>query len=235
MDDIELLTFEDMESMESSLEDLASSTANTSHDSEQSSSLSTTTNKRISPLRGNLSHDELINQTRTVKDGLGALRDDHYSILAGIRNEYENQRNDNKNNLTTKEPQHSVVTDTDSLAASENNSTTNNDRQNGLDNALEARIANVTSSLEKLEVGIEESAVMLALSEHFTRMEVDREGLRLEMGLVVKENEWLREELSEIQKRLMDAEGELGKMYCNVTYFNQGIIYLKHYFYTKIK
>ena len=231
MDDIELLTLEDMESMESSLEDLASSTANTSHDSEQSSSLSATTNKRISPLRGNLSHDELINQTRTVKDGLGALRDDHYGILAGIRNEYENQRNDSKNNLTTKEPQHSV-TDTDSLTASENNSTTNNDRNNGLDNALEARIANVTSSLEKLEVGIEESAVMLALSEHFTRMEVDREGLRLEMGLVVKENEWLREELSEIQKRLMDAEGELGKIYCNFTYFSQGTLY---YFYTKIK
>ena len=234
MDDIELLTLEDMESMESSLEDLASSTANTSHDSEQSSSLSTTTNKRISPLRGNLSHDELISQTRTVKDGLGALRDDHYSILAGIRNEYENQRNDNKNNLATKEPQHSVA-DTDSLASSENNSTTNNDRDNGLDNALEARIANVTSSLEKLEVGIEESAVMLALSEHFTRMEVDREGLRLEMGLVVKENEWLREELSEIQKRLIDAEGELGKLYSNVTYFKQGIIYLKYYFYINFK
>jgi hypothetical protein len=38
----------------------------------------------------------------------------------------------------------------------------------------------------------------------------------------------LREELSEIQKRLMDAEGELGKMHSNVTYFNQGIIYLKY-------
>ena len=51
---------------------------------------------------------------------------------------------------------------------------------------------------------------MLALSEHFTRMETDREGLRLEMGRVTEENEWLREELSETQKRMIEAEAELG-------------------------
>ena len=224
MDDIEILTLEDMESMESSLEDLVTSFKNTSHDSEPSSnSFSTTSaaesasasaavvNKRISPLRGNLSHDELISQTKTVKNGLSALRDDHYNILTGIRDEYENQRNDNRNNLGSNDTQSS--SNTGSVAGSSDDSAANNIQTEDVDNNLEARVANVTASLEKLEVGIEESSVMLALSEHFTRMETDRQGLRLEMGRVVEENEWLREELSDTQKRLIEAEAELGIMF----------------------
>ena len=42
------------------------------------------------------------------------------------------------------------------------------------DGVLQDRITNVTASLEKLEVGIEESAVILALSHHFNRLEADR-------------------------------------------------------------
>ena len=200
-----------MEFMESSLEDLATSITNISHDSEQSSNSFSTTNstsscsassevvsKRISPLRGNLSHEELISQTKTVRNGLSSLRDDHYNILAGIRDEYENQRNDNRNRPND---------DTCSVPDSSNISS---NLQQDVDNSLEARVANVTSSLEKLEIGIEESSVLLALSEHFTRMETDREGLRLEMGRVSEENEWLREELSDTQKRLIEAEAELG-------------------------
>ena len=229
MDDIELLTFEDMESMENSLEDLATSITNTSQhnsDSHSSNSSSTPTNyssssstsasvatKRISPLRGNMPHDELISQTRTVRNGLSALRDDHYNILAGIRDEYENQRNDNQNNRTSNESNN--VTNNDADTDSSSGLESNLHLQENVDDSLEARVANVTASLEKLEVGIEESSVMLALSEHFTRMETDREGLRLEVGRVNEENEWLREELSDTQKRLIEAEAELGM---NITY-----------------
>jgi hypothetical protein len=214
MDDIKILTLEDMDFMESSLEDLATSITNISHDSEQSSNSFSTTNstssysasssdvvsKRISPLRGNLSHEELISQTKTVRNGLSSLRDDHYNILTGIRDEYENQRNDNRNSTNEDQNTCSVPDFSDNSC----------NLQQDVDNSLEARVANVTESLEKLEVGIEESSVLLALSDHFTRMETDREGLRLEMGRVSEENEWLREELSDTQKRLIEAEAELG-------------------------
>ena len=246
MDDIELLTFEDMESMENSLEDLATSITNTSQhnsDSHSSNSSSTPTNyssssstsasvatKRISPLRGNMPHDELISQTRTVRNGLSALRDDHYNILAGIRDEHENQRNDNQNNRTPNESNN--VTNNDADTDSSSGLESNLHLQENVDDSLEARVANVTASLEKLEVGIEESSVMLALSEHFTRMETDREGLRLEVGRVNEENEWLREELSDTQKRLIEAEAELGM---NITYilwanffYSYSIYYLLH-------
>ena len=217
MDDIKILTLEDMDDMESSLEDLGSSITNTSHDSEQSSHSFSTTNsstssssaavvsKRISPLRGNLSHDELISQTKTVRNGLSSLRDDHYNILAGIQDECNNQRNDNRNSV---EAQNDSNVDERSAGFSDNLLRIH--PQQEVDDSLEERVANVTSSLEKLEVGIEESSVLLALSDHFTRMETDREGLRLEMGRVGEENEWLREELSDTQKRLIEAEVELG-------------------------
>ena len=52
--------------------------------------------RRVSPLRGNLNHDEIVNQTKVVKNGLSALRDDHYGVLAKIRAECEDERNDNR-------------------------------------------------------------------------------------------------------------------------------------------
>ena len=69
------------------------------------------------------------------------------------------------------------------------------------DSLLEDRIANVTNSLEALEMGLEESNVIIALYDHFNRMESDRSILRLEMNRVIDENDWLREELSETQRR----------------------------------
>ena len=161
-------------SLESSMEDLEVS-------SQASSCFTTDNGKRISPLRGNTSQEDLIQQTHTVRNGLSALRDDHYNVLARIRDDFENQRNSAK------------VSDDER-------------------DVLQDRIANVTSSLEKLEVGIEESTVMLALSDHFQRLEADRSTLRLEMGRIVDENDWLREELSDTQKRLIDAEAELAEL-----------------------
>ena len=46
---------------------------------------------------------------------------------------------------------------------------------------LEDRIAAVTDSLEKLEVGVAESGVLIALAGHFERLEADRTLARLEM------------------------------------------------------
>ena len=45
---------------------------------------------------------------------------------------------------------------------------------------LEERIAAVTESLEKLEVGVAESGVLLSLAGHFDKLEADRTLARLE-------------------------------------------------------
>ena len=131
--------------------------------------------QRISPLRG-LNHQDIISQTKVTKNGLSALRDDHYGILSKIRDEAENKKNDNDNR-----------------------------QENNNHLLLQSRIEHVTKSLESLEVGIEEAAVLLNLSEHFDRVEAERSTVRLEMGRVMDENDWLREELADTQRKLQEA------------------------------
>lgn len=145
---------------------------------------------RVSPLRGGLSQESIVEQTRNVRNGLGALRDDHYNVLAKIRDEYENEKNCNV--IITNEPENNVP-----------ESPKNGKRKvsPGSDSLLEDRIASVTNSLEALEIGMEESTVIIALYDHFNRLESDRSILRLEMNRVIDENDWLREELSDTQRR----------------------------------
>ena len=156
--------------------------------------------RRVSPLRGNLSHDEIVSQTRVVKNGLSALRDDHYNVLARIREECEDKRNANDHQTPPGGEEEDGVC---------NRLLRHNGKSPSADSLLEERIDNVTRSLERLEVGIEESAVILGLSGHFQRLEADRATLRLEMGRVQDENDWLREELGETQKMLQEAAAEL--------------------------
>ena len=142
---------------------------------------------RVSPLRGGLCQESIVEQTRNVRNGLGALRDDHYNVLAKIRDEFENDKNCNSK---SNEPEINVP-----------ESPKNGSRKISSDSLLEDRIASVTNSLEALEIGMEESTVIIALYDHFNRLESDRSILRLEMNRVIDENDWLREELSDTQRR----------------------------------
>ena len=165
--------------------------------------------QRISPLRGGMTQTEIVSNTKVVRNGLHALRDDHYTILANIRDEYENQKNNSHHDTKEAEATEAAAnaTCTGATAASPTNG-----KSVGLQptsSVLEARITNVTRSLEQLEVGIAESSVLLSLNDHFERLEADRSTLRLEMGRVQDENEWLREELNDTQKQLQEALAEL--------------------------
>ena len=141
---------------------------------------------RVSPLRGGLSQESIVDQTRHVRNGLGALRDDHYNILGKIRDEYENEKNSN-------------IVPEKNVPESPKNGTRK--VSENVDLLLEERIAKVTNSLEALEIGMEESTVIITLYDHFNRLESDRSILRLEMNRVIDENDWLREELSDTQRR----------------------------------
>ncbi|XP_040574929.1 kinesin light chain 1 [Lepeophtheirus salmonis] len=130
-----------------------------------------------------LTQDKIVDETKIVRNGLRSLRDDHFNIVGPLREEFENVKNTNTG----------VVND--------------NDR------ALEQRLRTVNDSIEKLEIGIEESSVLIGLSEHFQRIESDRSVLRLEMGRITDENDWLREELTETQRKLKEAYEEIEELH----------------------
>ena len=77
------------------------------------------------------------------------------------------------------------------------------------DRDLEERISAVTESLQMLEVGVAESGVMLSLAAHFDMLESERSITRMEMRRVKDENDWLREELEDTEKRLEEALSRL--------------------------
>ena len=95
-------------------------------------------------------------RTRECGNGLAALRDEHILILENIRNTADDNNSGNG-------------------SGGGNNSSAN------ATPVLEDRIAAVTDSLEKLEVGVAESGVLIALAGHFERLEADRTLARLEM------------------------------------------------------
>jgi len=161
---------------------------------------------RVSPLRGGMSQPEIVSHTKVVRNGLHALRDDHYTILANIRDEYENQKNSHHHDTKEAAAAEAVATAPGQPAASPSNGCKTKAKTCSV---LEDRITNVTRSLEQLEVGIAESTVLLSLNDHFERLEADRSTLRLEMGRVQDENEWLREELNDTQRQLQEALAEL--------------------------
>ncbi len=66
---------------------------------------------------------------------------------------------------------------------------------NNVSPVLEERIAAVTDSLEKLEVGVAESGVLIALSGHFERLEADRTLARLEMRRMQVSQQWMIDSL----------------------------------------
>merc|ERR1719232_1826785 len=79
------------------------------------------------------------------------------------------------------------------------------------DRDIEDRISAVTESLQLLEVGVAESGIMLSLAAHFDMMESERSLTKMEMRRVKDENDWLREELEDTEKKLEDAMSRLAQ------------------------
>merc|ERR1712029_100053 len=80
------------------------------------------------------------------------------------------------------------------------------------DRDIEDRISAVTESLQLLEVGVAESGIMLSLAAHFDMMESERSLTKMEMRRVKDENDWLREELEDTEKKLEDAMSRLAQL-----------------------
>merc|ERR1719323_203163 len=87
-----------------------------------------------------------------------------------------------------------------------------NNNQEVVSKDIEDRISAVTESLQLLEVGVAESGVMLSLAAHFDQMESERSLTKMEMKRVKGENDWLREELEDTEKKLEDAMSRLAQL-----------------------
>lgn len=64
----------------------------------------------------------------------------------------------------------------------------------------------IRNSLENIELGIGEAQVMLALCNHLSSVEAEKQKLKAQVRRLCQENAWLREELSATQQKLQVSE-----------------------------
>ncbi|XP_070684896.1 kinesin light chain 3 [Pempheris klunzingeri] len=67
----------------------------------------------------------------------------------------------------------------------------------------------IRQSLERIELGLSEAQVMMALSAHLGSLEAEKQKLRAQVRRLCQENQWLRDELAGAQQRLQEREQEL--------------------------
>uniref|UniRef100_A0A1A8U411 Kinesin light chain n=1 Tax=Nothobranchius furzeri TaxID=105023 RepID=A0A1A8U411_NOTFU len=67
----------------------------------------------------------------------------------------------------------------------------------------------IQQSLERIELGLNEAQVMMALSAHLGSLEAEKQKLRAQVRRLCQENQWLRDELAGAQQRLQDSEQEV--------------------------
>ena len=218
MDDIKLLSEEDMESMETSLDDLnealnsVPSVKNIPQIDPGSCIESPFSyvkeNKHTLTSYDHLSLHNRKSRLKAIRECLISLRDEHLKILSAVQKE-EKYQPDNYVNKSG-----SPLYNANGLSYSTMqtfNGPSEVIEQNIMNSInIESRVDYINRSIEKLENGIEESSALLSFTDHFIRIEMERDGLRFAMMRVIEENHRMQEELSVSQRRLIEAESELG-------------------------
>ncbi|XP_037123427.1 kinesin light chain 3 [Syngnathus acus] len=67
----------------------------------------------------------------------------------------------------------------------------------------------IRQSLERIELGLSEAQVMMALSAHLSSLEAEKQKLRAQVRRLCQENQWLRDELAGAQQRLQEREQDM--------------------------
>jgi len=75
-----------------------------------------------------------------------------------------------------------------------------------VDGGGEDRVEFIKNSLEQIQLGIGEAQVMMALCNHLSTVEADKQKLKAQVRRLCQENAWLREELSATQQKLQLSE-----------------------------
>uniref|UniRef100_A0A8C4N2L3 Kinesin light chain n=1 Tax=Eptatretus burgeri TaxID=7764 RepID=A0A8C4N2L3_EPTBU len=70
----------------------------------------------------------------------------------------------------------------------------------------------IRKSLEMIELGLGEAQVMVALTNHLSVVESEKQKLRAQVRRLCQENSWLREELANTQQRLQLSEQQVAQL-----------------------
>lgn len=123
-----------------------------------------------------MTQEDVISDTKTVIQGLEALKNENTTILSGIRSDLKN-------------------------AGSDGSSLDKANRK-----LLEEKANIIEKSMSSIELGLSEAQVMITLQQHLQTVEAEKHKLRAQAKRLSQENAWLRDELSKTQQKLMEAD-----------------------------
>uniref|UniRef100_A0A4W3JLD4 Kinesin light chain n=1 Tax=Callorhinchus milii TaxID=7868 RepID=A0A4W3JLD4_CALMI len=70
----------------------------------------------------------------------------------------------------------------------------------------------IRKSVEMIELGLGEAQVMMALSNHLSAVESEKQKLRAQVRRLCQENQWLRDELANTQQKLQHSEQTVAQL-----------------------
>uniref|UniRef100_A0A2K5C742 Kinesin light chain n=1 Tax=Aotus nancymaae TaxID=37293 RepID=A0A2K5C742_AOTNA len=79
-------------------------------------------------------------------------------------------------------------------------------------NLVEEKSNMIRKSLEMLELGLSETQVMMALSNHLNAVESEKQKLRAQVRRLCQENQWLRDEVANTQQKLQKSEQSVAQL-----------------------
>lgn len=123
-----------------------------------------------------MTQEDVISNTKTVIQGLEALKNENNSLLNGI-----------KTSLKNAPPTGSSLDEANYLL-------------------MQEKAAIIEKSISSIELGLSEAQVMIALQQHLQTVEAEKHKLRAQAKRLSQENAWLRDELSKTQQKLMEAD-----------------------------
>ena len=86
----------------------------------------------------------------------------------------------------------------------------NESQQTGED--LRPRISEVKRTLDQLDLGVTEGRLMLTIINYLDTLETDQAQAGLQLAEIKDENDWLREELEEAERRLEDVLATIAEL-----------------------
>ncbi|XP_041420122.1 kinesin light chain 1 isoform X2 [Xenopus laevis] len=79
-------------------------------------------------------------------------------------------------------------------------------------NLVHEKSSLLRKSVEMIELGLGEAQLMMALSNHLTAVESEKQKLRAQVRRLCQENQWLRDELANTQQKLQHSEQNVAQL-----------------------
>ncbi|XP_075233743.1 kinesin light chain isoform X5 [Lycorma delicatula] len=134
-----------------------------------------------------MTQEEIMSNTKTVVQGLEALKNEHNSILGG---------------LTAASVELTVsAVERAQMAV-----------QNAESSVILEKQGLVQKSLGMIDLGLAEAQVMMALASHLQIVEAEKQKLRTQVRRLCQENAWLRDELANTQQKLQASEQAVAQL-----------------------